>query len=296
MVLLDDVLVQLATAETCGYHQGSQMATEPAALTALALLAHRRETAALPLLHWLAGLQTAEGNIGISAAQSTPGWPTGWAMMAWQAAQRSPIADPKFALAIDRAVQWALHTQGETMEAVNPQGHDTSILGWPWVEGTHAWLEPTAMNALALRLTGHGDHPRALQAVELLQDRQLVTGGCNYGNTIVFGQQLLPHLEPTGLCLLALAGVFDANGRTGRSADYLLRELSARTATVSLCYGLLGLAAQNRLPEGADDWLAAATARTLARDASSYKLSLLALASLGTSCPLIPPSVGGSVK
>jgi len=296
MVLLDDVLARLAEAKTCGYHQGSQMATEPAALTALALLAHRREKAALPLLHWLAGLQSTEGSIGISESQATPCWPTGWAILAWQAAQRSSIADPKFARAIERGVQWALSTQGELIESNSPQGHDTMILGWPWVAGTHSWLEPTAMNLLALEHSGHSDHPRARQAVEMLQDRLLVSGGCNYGNTIVFGQELLPHLEPTGLCLLGLHGVFDATGRIGRSVEYLLRELSGKTATISLSYGLLGLAAQDRLPAEADHWLGEAAARTLARDVSSYKLALVALASLGTSCPLIPQSAESRVK
>jgi len=52
-------------------------------------------------------------------------------------------------------------------------------------------------------------HPRADEAVQLMLDRILPGGGCNYGNTIVLDQLLRPHIQPTGIVLLALAG--DAN-------------------------------------------------------------------------------------
>ena len=168
------------------------------------------------------------------------------------------------------------------------RGHDTLIKGWPWVDGTHAWAEPTAMNLLALRLTGHDATPSAREAVRLLHDRLLPSGGCNYGNTIVFGQELRPQLEPTGVCLLALAGETDDRGRTDKAIEYVQRELSANTTTVSLCYGLLGLAAQEKYPSAADSWLAAAAQRVVARDPAPYKLALLTLASLGNASPLIP--------
>ncbi len=284
---LVDLLTDLASADA-GYHAGSPRATEPAALAALALLAHRRDADALPLVDWLTDLQAADGSMGIWTTQPAPGWPIGWSVLAWRAAQNSSLANPRYALAIERALGWILRVEGSRIEWLEHTGHDTTIIGWPWVEGTHSWVEPTAMNLLAMKHAGQGEHPRAREAVRLLHDRLLAGGGCNYGNTIVFGQELRPHLQPTGLCLLALAGEPDRSGRVARSIDFLLRELSAATATASLCYGLLGLAAQGRLPDGADDWLSVAGRRTLARDASSYTLALLALAALGTACPLIP--------
>jgi len=144
------------------------------------------------------------------------------------------------------------------------------------------------MDLLTLKHTGHSTHARAREAVLLLENRLLETGGCNYGNTIVFGQVLRPHVEPTGLTLLALGGELDSKGRIAKSIEYLQRELSSQTTTASLCYGLLGLAAQDRWPADAREWLAVAGRRTLARDPSGYKLALLALAWLGPSCPLIP--------
>jgi hypothetical protein len=105
---------------------------------------------------------------------------------------------------------------------------------------------------------------------------------------VVFGQELRPHLQPTGVCLLALAGERDTDRRVGLSIDFLRRELSASIGTSSLCFGLLGLHAWGAAPAEAPEWLAAVAGRTLKRDASSYRLSLLALAALGNQCPLIP--------
>ncbi len=282
----ENVLARLASADSCGYHQGSQCAVEPAALAALALLAHGRDAAALPRVDWLTARQGADGSIGIEGDPSGPSWATGWAVLAWQAAQQRSIGKAPYPVAIRRAVDWMFRTQGTVIEHLDWLGHDASLKGWPWVDGTHSWVEPTAINLLALKHTGRDDHPRAREAVRLLQDRLLASGGCNYGNTIMFGQELRPHLQPTGLCLLALSGE-PATPRVERAIDYLQRELSPQTATASLCYGLMGLAAQQCLPSRANDFLAAAARRTLTRDPSGYRLALLALASLGQQCPLI---------
>jgi hypothetical protein len=287
MDYLETVLARLAAMHTCGYHAGSPTAAEPTALAALALLAHRRDAAARPHLDRLIKLQAADGNVGIEPAQTEPGWPTPLAVLAWRAAQHSSIHEIELVAAIDRALAWMLATEGTMPEHVKRLGHDTTIHGWPWVVGTHSWVEPTAMNLLALKHTRYARHRRAREAVLLLVNRLLDGGGCNYGNTVVFGQALRPHIEPTGVCLLALATEDDPTGRIGRAIEYLQRELPTITATASLSYGLLGLAAQGAFPPTAGDWLQAAAHRTLARDPSGYKLALLALASLGEACPLI---------
>jgi hypothetical protein len=287
MDYLETAVARLAETRVCGYHAGAPAASEPTALAALALLAHGRDAAAQALVDTLVTLQTADGSVGIETAEPNPGWPTGLAVLAWRAAQSSSIVDPVYGEAVDGALAWLLETEGTLPEAVDGHGHDSTISGWPWVAGTHSWVEPTAFSLLALKHTNHARHPRARQAVLLLVNRMLETGGCNYGNTIVLGQTLRPHVQPTGTALTALAGEDDPTGRIGRSCEYLRRELSQRTTTSSLCYGLLGLAAQDAFPSEAHDWLQAATGRTLKRDPSGYKLALLALASLGTSCPLI---------
>src|SRR5262245_22861706 len=116
---LDQVLSRLASAKSWGYHADAHNATEPAALAAVALLAHGRDTEALPALDWLVGLQGDNGSIGISAEQSSPGWPTGWAVMAWQAAARSSIAQPRYRLAIARALPWMLSVKGSYIEYID---------------------------------------------------------------------------------------------------------------------------------------------------------------------------------
>lgn len=287
MDYLETVLARLAAVHRCGYHPSEPAAAEPTALAALALLAHQRESAARPLVDALVNLQGFDGSVAIEPAQTSPGWPTGLAVMAWRAAQNTSILHVDYASAMDRALEWMLATEGTLPDRVELAGHDTTVHGWPWVAGTYSWVEPTALNLLALKHTRYARHQRAREAVLLLVNRLLASGGCNYGNTVVFGQTLRPHLQATGVCLLALADEEDTTGRIGRSVDYLRRELSEQTATASLCYGLLGLAAQGAFPAGADDWLQAAAQRTLARGGSSYQLALLALASLGPTCPLI---------
>jgi hypothetical protein len=287
MDYLETVLARLAETRICGYHAGAPAASEPTALAALALLAYGRNAAAQVLVDDLVALETPNGSVGVETTQASPGWPTGLAVLAWRAAEQSPIRDAAYRAAIDHALVWLLETEGTIPETVAWHGRDTAISGWPWVAGTHAWVEPTAISLLALKHTLHAKHRRAREAALLLVNRLLETGGCNYGNTIVFGQVLRPHVQPTGMCLLALAGEADPTLRIGLSCEYLQRELSERTATASLCYGLLGLAAQDAFPPQARDWLEAATHRTLDRDPSAYKLALVALASLGTNCPLI---------
>ncbi len=114
----------------------------------------------------------------------------------------------------------------------------------------------------------------------------LPDGGCNYGNTVVLGQQLRPHVQPTGAALLALAGETDPSGRIQQSIDYLLNELSTRTTAASLSYALLGLEAHGYKTRKAETWLESAATDALKRQ-SILDLALLTLAAAGKKCPLI---------
>jgi hypothetical protein len=157
-------------------------------------------------------------------------------------------------------------------------GHDTRLRGWPWVETTHSWVEPTAINVLALKTAGLADSPRVREGVQLLLDRMLPDGGWNQGNTVVLGNLLRPHIQPTGLALAALHGEEKAATHVDKSIAYLQDVVSARTATASLCYAVLGAAAHGIRIKDGEEYLVAATRRTLRRDSSPYKLALLYLA------------------
>ena len=311
-------------AEREGYNLTTLSYSEPTALAALALIAHGRTKEAEPPLQWLIDRQSPDGSVGISARDSLPAWPTGLAMLAmlaWSAAvdQASSLisraGSPTYAASVAKGVRHLLHSRGKPLARSADMGHDTSLIGWPWVDGTHSWIEPTAWNVLALKSARHssrhaphdetelesrktfphaeregynlGDHARTREAVRLLIDRLLPQGGCNYGNTTVLGQALRPHVQPTGLALLALAGESDAAGRIDAAIRYLHGELSAGTAAASLAYGVMGCQAHDAAPPQSMDWLEAAYHRVNDSSHTAVQLALLALAASGDDCPLV---------
>jgi hypothetical protein len=290
-------LVALADDGAWGYRRGAAPAVEPTALAALGLLATDRpgDRGSRPLAlragDRLARLQAHGGWLGVTAALPEPGWATPLAMLLWSALGSSDINRR-------RGVDWLL---GERVDAppcaADPEGvtgHDTSIRGWPWAEGTHSWVEPTALALLALAREGNADHPRVAEGLRLLRDRALDTGGWNYGNTVVFGRPLRPQPAPTGLALMALAASgarTDARVRGG--TDYLIGALPEIRAAASLGWGVLGLRSFGRTPPDYREWLSASVADALARDDAAPRLGILLLAAGDRSLSLLlPPGKG----
>jgi hypothetical protein len=296
---LEEALDRLARNPVCGYHHDGPPATEPTALAAMALLADERRSAAGEALNWLAGIQSDEGSLGINAEHQAPCWPTGWAVLAWQLAvgsfERTASADPHndpasgtadpWRVSAERAVDWLRSMYGRRGEPTPIVGHNTQLRGWPWVDTTHSWVEPTAISVLALKAAGLAGGPRVREAVALLLDRMIPSGGWNQSNKIILGSVLRPHVQPTGLALAALHGETQAGRHAIRSIEYLKRMVSARTATASLSYAVLGAAAHGVKLPSIDRYLAAAACRTLEGDGSPYKLALLGLAAKGDDCP-----------
>jgi hypothetical protein len=272
-----ELIDRLAALVPGGYYVGGEPTTEPTALAGLALIAHRRRDIAQVAADWLASQQAQVGSIGISPHRPMPCWPTGLAILLWHAMDSAFGAD-KFSASIRRAVQWTLAERGKTQKRGEMAQHDSTLVGWSWAANTHSWIEPTAMFVLALKAAGHHNHPRTREAVRLLSDRLLPAGGCNYGNTILLGQTLLPHVQPTGLAMMALAGELNQVPKVELSLQFLRQALARDTTTASLCYGLLGLAAHDRLPAERHMWLETAYRRRIEHDGGCYKLSLLALA------------------
>lgn len=276
-------LDELGKQPVCGYAAAQRPASEPTAIATLALAGHGRAEAALQGARWLARQQAADGAVGIREGDSEPGWPTSLALLAWRRCQsaRDDRSSDEFAQPIQRGVRWLMGLRGKTSQRSDDVGHDTMLTAWPWVDGTHSWVEPTSMAVLALRAVGESEHSRTREAFRLLEDRLLPDGGCNYGNTTVLGQLARPHLLPTGLALAALAGQDDSSGRIGKSIRYLQNKLTATTATLSLAWGVVGLAAQ-RAPVGDEaQWLAAAAARARRVAVDRWRLALVCFAALG---------------
>ena len=84
--------------------------------------------------------------------------------------------------------------------------HDASVHGWAWTEGTFGWVDPTARAILALRLFRPGA-PAIDDGIGLLRDRETAGGGWNYGNRVVFGDDLWPYAQTTAAALVALQNV-----------------------------------------------------------------------------------------
>ena len=269
-----------------GYAAVSTGCAEPTALAALALVAqHAAPLRVRCALDWLAQLQRRDGAVPVSAQVSSPCWPTALAALAWL---RCGSAADGFGRRIAAAIDWLLETRGR---AVPPDpaahDHDTTLGGWPWVTGTHSWVEPTACAVLALRAAGHAAHPRTREGVTLLLDRALPDGGWNYGNRRVLEHVLRPFPATTGLALAALAGE-PRTAAVDAGLDYLARELPRIHAPLSLAWGLIGMRAWNATPAQAEEWLAACARRLLERPVIPHYEALLLLAG-PEKCPLIVP-------
>ena len=272
-----------------GYRPGTASAVEPSSLASLALLATSADASqaeaevgveAQTAARWIATrCRRPDGSTTVTARSEpdTPGWSTPFALLLWNALGG-------FAAERQAAVAWLLAAKGKGYPLVphGPMGHDTRLIGWPWVLDTHSWVEPTATALLALAPGVRLDHPRVVEGVRVLLDRAIPTGGWNLGNPVVFGQTFRPLPGPTGLTLLALARV--ARERAPRpiidGALAYLRGVARQThAPISLGWACLGLRVWDAGPDPATAaHLAAATERALGRDPSPVELAMLCLA------------------
>ena len=229
----------------------------------------------------------AEGRAALSAGQFRDGrvflpgapdvfWPTSLAALAWH-------GDPLYRDAVNRACGYLLEISGNHFNNIpeDPVGHDTSLLGWPWVLGTHSFIAPTVLALLALERMEHAGHPRFLEGIRMIMNRQLPSGGWNYGNTLVYGAELLPFIDTTGMALTAVVG-HASEESVKSSIDYLIAETKNCRTPLSLGWALFGLGAWGIFPTESNMWIE----ETLARQEKfgSYdtsSLSILVLAALG---------------
>jgi len=193
--------------------------------------------------------QLRDGRISLSPDQPDAYWPTPLVILAWHgsASYRSPRS---------RAIGFLLGATGRHWPKLvaGPCAHNTALKGWPWIANTHSWVEPTALSLIALHAAGYGEHERTREATRMLMDRQLPRGGWNYGNTIVFGQELRPMPETTGVALNALAGRVPRKTVEG-SLAYLTSQVEHLRTPFSLGWSLLGLGAWDERPNRAQEWI-----------------------------------------
>ena len=221
----------------------------------------------------LADTQTQDGRVPVSAEQPDAYWPTALAVLAWHGA-------PQYQESQARALQFLL----ECAEVKTPDpsealpGHDVTIKGWAWIAGTHPWVEPTAYVILALRACGRMTHWRAQGGVHLLLDRQLPSGGWNYGNTFTFGTESRPTAETTGIGLQALAGLTPKDS-VKNSIAYMQSEVALLHAPISLAWAILALHAWQETVDRPQERILQALARQKKFGPhNTVSLSLLTLA------------------
>ncbi len=191
--------------------------------------------------------QDTMGRVCISHSHPNASWPTPLAILAWH-------SSTNYRLSEKLASQYLLTFTGNHFPKSDPPiiGHDPSIIGWPWIEDTHSWIISTGMAILALQVVGLGAHARVKEGQAMILDRQLPHGGWNYGNTSVFGKELHPLPECTGIALQALANDTDLQ-YVERSLDYLLKRLPTLHTPISLGWALLGLGAWGLRPSHSEE-------------------------------------------
>ena len=196
---------------------------------------------------YLRSLQATNGSISIAPSHPDASWPTSLAILAWQGDSSSHKAQ-------SLATNYLLTFTGQHFPNPDPSiiGHDTAILGWPWIAHTHSWVVPTALALMALQEVGFGNHPRIIEGHLMLVNRQLTNGGWNFGSTTVFGRELHPLPECTAIALQALAGTISIR-EIERSLNYLLKELPHLRTPLSLGWALLGLGAWDLKPGNAEE-------------------------------------------
>jgi hypothetical protein len=258
-------------------HAGGAHAPDATAWAVLALVAAggalERVAAARARL---AASQGPDGRVGLDAEHPEAFWVTPLAALAWH-------GEPTHAAAAARAVGFLLATTGRHWPRVPgaATGHDPALRGWPWIDDTHSFVEPTALALLALRRAGQGGHERAREGVRLLLDRQLPRGGWNYGNTTVYGQELRPAVVETGVALTALAGAV-TRPEVEASLAHLRRHAPRLRTPLSLAWALLGLQAWGERPAEAPAWVAESAAAQARRgEYPTTPLALLLLAAAG---------------
>jgi hypothetical protein len=246
---VDDLLKRRTACGGFSGQPGGRHRPDAAAWAVLALRALGALAEPGLVLDRLAQGQLRDGRVPIDPDYPQAFWPTSETILAWNGSAAHATNQA-------RAVDFLLRTSGVhyRLDKDAVVEHDTTIRGWPWIEKTHSWVEPTAMALLALECAGQAGHARAEEARRMLLNRQLESGGWNYGNTKVYCVELRPSMESTGLALHALAGHVSAKD-VQKSLDYLEAEVSGTRGPLWLGWSVLALSAWGRRPAGVGDWI-----------------------------------------
>ncbi|MBF0545368.1 MAG: terpene cyclase/mutase family protein [Candidatus Riflebacteria bacterium] len=174
--------------------------TSMVSLMAFASLGMENEAIPQKILKRVINNLNSNGSIGVFPSASEDGlWLTAHAILVGELYQRKPD--------FEKSLEFLLNRKSVTFPNYPEVTQDNSLVGWPWVTGTFGWVEPTAWSLLALKKAGKGNDERWQSGKKFLLDRMVSSGGWNCGNKMVYGNELLPFLDITSLCLMALDGI-----------------------------------------------------------------------------------------
>jgi hypothetical protein len=157
--------------------------------------------------------------------------------------------------------------KGRGLSASTINRQDNSLQAWSWIDGTFSWVEPTAWCLLALKQWSAtpgaiGDRSRIVAAEQMLVDRCCATGGWNYGNANMLGQELKPFVPTTALTLLSLQDR-KTLPEVERSVAFLEREATSERSGTALALALMALRGYDRSTSAVRDALLAQLPTTL---------------------------------
>jgi len=223
----------------CPYYKGRDSSAEPTFLAALALFASGVPAErAKRLLSWALTLQNMDGSVCLNPGHRGQGkWLTAQAAIVFHHYELKEN--------MKRALDFLLSLRSVTVANDPRLKQDNTLAGWPWVPGTFGWVEPTAWSLIALHLSGQAGHPRAVEGRKLLLDRQIPSGGWNYGNPNLDDKELLPFWDTTGLALAALCGQADID-RLRPSLDLVEKRQDKIESLCGLAWAVICLQAYGR--------------------------------------------------
>ncbi len=251
-----------------GYFLGKVSAVEPSAYALLASHVNPALGAASGrVIAFIKNRQTPEGGWPINAVDTeAAAWVSplaAFALLAVEGSDEICIRAARFVLRSFGTMprSWTAR-MAEWLGYGNGANVDTSLGGWGWNPGTAKWVEPTCcslifLKGLRAKMRHHGcelpaltrEHGEPLlrterltsviaEAESMVYDRQCASGGWNYGNSRVLGEDLRPYPLTTALALIALQDHKD-RAENQRSLVYLNRAIEIEKSALSLCYACL---------------------------------------------------------
>jgi hypothetical protein len=234
-----------------GYFPRKQSALEPTTYVVMALKQSRGQDEVLrKALDFVRSSQTADG-----------GWPvnttdTETAVWVSPLVGLAVLTVLGFGSSCQSAFAFVLKTFGkmpknwlprlsEWLGYGNPANVNTNLGGWAWNPGTATWVEPTCYALLFLKrlrgkIQGQKVEGTIAEAESMIYNRMCKSGGWNYGNARVLGEELRPYPLTTSLALIALQ---EHSSRTENqeSLAYLKHAILFEKSALSLCFAGLCL-------------------------------------------------------